>query len=314
MKTKYIRERAHDCGPRYKEIDIYPRFVGQTASAEQREQTRALERHESTLAQKNLNDKNARRHLLQLIPLNFTPGTGLHVTATYADEYLPGTEAEALADRANYLRRIKRACQNKGLKNPKFIAVTEYQEADPKQGRKAVRFHHHIILDCELGRDEIEALWAIGQGKARRRLGRVNADRLQFDKGNCEALVEYLLKYPKRRRRWTQSLGLKQPRHRAPNDEKYTNRQVEDICKSGAIFDPSFWAKKYKGWSVAEARPVYNDLVGWSIYLRLYKEPPPARKAAEKADPYKMSVGELAEWVEKRRAELKAQKGKGVKK
>ena len=314
MKTKYIRERAHECGPLYKEIDIYPRFAGQLASAEQREQTRALERHESTLAQKNLNDKNARRHLLQLIPLNFTPGVGMHLTATYADENLPASEDEALADRANYLRRIKRACKNKGLKNPKFIAVTEHQDADPKTGRRAVRYHHHIILECDLTRDEIEELWSTGQGKSRRRLGRVNADRLQFDKGNCEALVEYLLKYPNRRRRWTQSLGLKQPRHRAPNDEKYTNRQVADICTSGAIFDPSFWAKKYKGWSVAEARPVYNDPVGWSIYLRLYKEPPPAKKSAEKSTIYKKRLDELAAWVEKRRAEIKAQKGEGVKK
>lgn len=300
MGTKFTRCRIHDCGAFYREADIYPRFVG--GSADERAPYIELEKQESSLAQKNLNDRNARRHLLQLIPLNFTPETGTHTTLTYKDKFLPQSEEQALADRANYLRRIKRECKKQGLSNPKFIAVTEYQLPDENTKTKEVRYHHHIILECGLDRDTLEALWSRGQGKKRERLGRANADRLQFEHGNCEALATYLLKYPKRRRRWTQSLHLKQPKHRSPQDNKYTNRQIEKLCTSGQVYNAEYWEKQYKGWTVADVQPIFDERVGWSIYLKLYKprRPCPQKQTQQQVTRSKRPAALTADAVKKR--------------
>ena len=57
--------------------------------------------------------------------------------------------------------------------------------ADPDTGQKAVRFHHHVILKCQLTRDEIEGCWV----RKKKRMGTTNADRLQMDKSSLEALA-----------------------------------------------------------------------------------------------------------------------------
>ena len=98
----------------------------------------------------------------------------------------------------------------------------------------------------------------------------MGADRLQLDKGSLEALCNYLLKYPNRKRRWTQSRGLKQPERPRPNDTRYTKRKVERIVR-GEVYDPDFWHRQYPGYELAEARPVYRENTGWSIYLKMWR-------------------------------------------
>ena len=50
---------------------------------------------------------------------------------------------------------------------------------------KAVRSHYHVILKCQLTRDEIEGCWV----RKKKRMGTTNADRLQMDKSS---LVDYV--------------------------------------------------------------------------------------------------------------------------
>lgn len=270
MKRSYIREQRHVCGAQYMEVDIYPITVREHTAS-----TRAKKKKASDEVRCSLNSENARRHLRQLVNTNFTR-RDLHVTLTYDDEHLPQTDEAAARDLRNWLDRVARRCKKKNLTPPRYIGVTEH--AAPQSGRRGVRYHHHVILSCSLGRDELEALWHAGRGKKRmERMGTANADRLQLDKGSLEALCNYLLKYPNRKRRWTQSRGLKQPIRPRPNDTRYTRRGVERIVRTTA-HDPAFWQKQYPGFFLIEATPVYRDTTGWSIYLKLWRREEPQKR------------------------------------
>ena len=167
------------------EADIYPSF------GNKQDEPRTKKKRESRPSQKNLNDKNARRYLVQLGNGNFGIGD-LHVTCTYAKGTLPETEEEAERVVGNYLRRI--AYRRKKLKLPplKYILVTEYGYS--KDGDKITRIHHHIIMNGGMSRDEVEMMWTAERINWHKydtdpeymdqvgKLGWVNADRLQVDK------------------------------------------------------------------------------------------------------------------------------------
>ena len=97
----FIREKKTDCA-NYREVDIIPR----TEAAEQATRgKRGKKRKVNAQKQKDLNDKNAKRYLVQLGNGNFSIGD-LHTSCTYSEENLPGTVEEAEKIVTNYLRRI----------------------------------------------------------------------------------------------------------------------------------------------------------------------------------------------------------------
>ena len=97
----FIREKKTDCA-NYREVDIIPR----TEAAEQAARgKRGKKRKVNAPKQKDLNDKNAKRYLVQLGNGNFHIGD-LHTSCTYSEENLPGTVEEAENIVTNYLRRI----------------------------------------------------------------------------------------------------------------------------------------------------------------------------------------------------------------
>lgn len=260
MQKRFMREVKIPCSDNYMEVDIFP------ISQKQKNMPRGSKVTASRELQVNLNDKNAKRYLVQLINANFDE-RDLHITKTYSDDMLPDNVEKVERDRDNYLRRVAYACKKRGLPKPLYVCVIEYREGT--EDEKAVRFHIHLILKCELSRDELEAMWTRGGVK----LGFVNADRLQMDKYSLERLAKYLLKYPNRRRRWKQSKGLKKPERKRPNDGKYTKRAIERIVKNGECYNGDFWHKKYEGWELSECVPVWNECMGeWSVYLKLWRK------------------------------------------
>ena len=82
----FMREKKVDCG-QYREADIIPR----TEKAEKVVKGKRGKRKKvSEPKQKDLNEKNAKRYLVQLGNGNF--GTGdLHVSCTYDKDHLPGS-------------------------------------------------------------------------------------------------------------------------------------------------------------------------------------------------------------------------------
>lgn len=220
------------------EIEIYP------ITERERKQPRKRKEKESAPKQKNLNDKNAKKHLIRLINTNFTD-FDLSVHLTYADQSLPHTEDEARRDIINYLRRIKHYRKKNGLSPPKYIAVYEFKEADKDNQR--IRIHHHIIMSG-MDRDIAEELW----GK-----GRANADRLKADEFGYEGLARYITKDPKGAKRWTQSKNLKQPIIKV-NDYKFSRRKTEQLSRS--MEDRETFEKLYPGYTLTECKATVNEV------------------------------------------------------
>lgn len=275
MMNTVQRERRFICGrtrqeAQYQEIEIYTVGTGEHGRKREREITTG-----PPFSGKNPekwdghNAARARKWFTRLVNTNFTE-KDTHTVATYSDETLPEDEKQAGKDVDNFLRHLRDKCARKGLDRPEAIIVTEYQDENRETGQKAVRFHHHILLRCQLTRDEIESCW----NRKGRRLGRVNSDRLQMDKSSLEALANYLLKYTNRKHRWKRTRGIVDPITPRPNDSKYTRRGIEKIATDPAkLNDPAFWEKKYPGWALSEAHATYNEFWGWAITLKLHKPP-----------------------------------------
>ena len=246
----WMREQRTVCSMVYQEVDITPIKVPP--------RSRGKRTRSSTPVQQRLNDRNAVRYLIQLVNANFVEGRSYLLDPTYAPEHEPASLEEADTQLRRYLRRIAYACKRRGLTAPKYIAVTEERQ----------HFHHHIILQCSLSRDEVEALWSTGRGTARRSLGRVNCDRAQPEQGSLAARARYMVKARTARRRWRQSLGLKKPVRKRPVDNKYTQKGIEKAIHGGEAYDPRYWERKYPGWLCSGVEIEYNELER-APYVRL---------------------------------------------
>lgn len=264
MKRKcFIREKTIHCGiTGYKEIDIVPRTNIQDISVRGKRK-RVME---STLKQKNLNDKNSKRNMVQVVNGNFTE-EGVHLSATYSDKYLPKTIEEAKQVLTNFLRRMARKMKKKGIKL-KYVAVTEYNFA--RDDEELVRIHHHVIINGGLERDEIEDLWCGRRKRGEKkgeRLGWINADRLQLDKNGLEALCKYITKNKKSKKGWSSSRNLIRP-YSTKNDSKFSKREVERIAKSN---DPvKEIEEKYPQLDIVEVKVKHYEEDGWHIYVKAW--------------------------------------------
>ena len=282
----FYREKKIDCGS-YREADIIPR----TDSAEKAVKgRRGKSKKVSEPKQKDLNEKNSKRYLVQLGNGNLGAGD-LHVTFTYSEKYLPRTEAEAERRIGNYLSRIAYRRKKLGLPPLKYILVTEYGYAkdDPDHTGSPVRIHHHVIMNAGLDRDEVEMMWTAERinwrkydadhsyGDTVERIGYVNADRIQTNENGIEALCKYVMKNPRGKKRWSSSRNLIRPVERPPADGKYSKKKVEALAKSNDR-GLDFFQKRFPGYTIAEIRPEYYEETGWHIYLKMWKKPEKKQK------------------------------------
>ncbi|RCX20916.1 hypothetical protein DFR58_101118 [Anaerobacterium chartisolvens] len=237
------------------EVEIYP------ISPKQKKQPRGKKEKASTLKQKNLNDKNAKKHLIRLINTNFTD-KDLAVHLTYTSEELPRSEEEARKDIANYIRRVKHYRKKNNLPSLKYIAVFEYKEkaSGGREGKEPpVRMHHHVIMSS-MDRDAAEQLW----GK-----GRANADRLKADEYGYEGLARYITKDPQGSKRWVQSKNLDQPTVKI-NNHKYSKRKVEVLARTPD--DRQLFERLYPGYILNDCISQVNDITaGTHLYIRMRK-------------------------------------------
>lgn len=261
----FIREKKIECND-YVEVDIIPRTREQemTVKGKRPKKTKVSEPK-----QKNLNDKNARRYLIQVGNGNFGEGD-FHVTATYSAKNLPATVKEAEREIINYLRRVEYMRKKKGLSPLKYILVTEYRMSKSEE-EKPIRIHHHIIMNGGLERDLVEDIWSRRKKKGEKkgeRIGYINADRLQPNENGIEALCKYITKDPQGKKRWSSSRNLERPYSRN-NDHKYSKKKIERLAK-----DPehrAFFEKEYDQYEITSIEPIYNEETGWSFYLKMWK-------------------------------------------
>lgn len=270
----FIREKKIDCA-NYREVDIIPR----TDNAERAVKGRRGKRHRVTEPkQKDLNDKNARRYLVQLGNGNFGIND-IHLSLTYSNKYLPDNVEAAEREANNYLRRIAYRRKKLGIEPLKYILVTEYKNS--KEGTSIVRIHHHIIMNGGLSRDDVELMWTknrINWNKADdaeyrskiEQIGFANADRLQINENGIEALCKYITKEPCGKKRWSSSRNLERPVEQPPADYKYSRRQVENLAKS-CDCGKEYFEKRFANYNIADCRAEWYEETGWHIYLKMWR-------------------------------------------
>jgi len=243
------REKKIYSGP-ILEAEIFP------ISFKEKRKKRKDKKKLSSLTQKNLNDKNARKNLIRLINTNFT-NEDLAVHLTFDDKNLPATEKEAKKIRDNYIRRIKYAREKMGLPPMKFIIVYEY--SDDGENNKGVRKHFHIIMS-NMDRDTVEKLW---------KKGWANADRLQANEYGYEALGRYMSKKLHGEKRWQPSKNLDKPKVDV-DDTYFTRGKVEKIARCPD--DREFFENRYKGYVFTECEVMWNkENSRFYLYIKMRK-------------------------------------------
>jgi len=217
---------------------------------------------ESTPKQKRLNDKRSRRYFEALVRSNFGEGD-ICITPTYDDEHRPADEQEAAKKLSNYISRINYHRRKAGLPKAKWVAVTELT--------KTGRIHHHIIMDGGLSRDKVEELW---------RQGFCNADRLRPDKKKgLAALIAYLSKDPKGRRRWTSSHGnLTKPWTTVNDQPKAMSRKKMALMKDlpeDSDYMSQLIERDNPGYELIDVEKEYReDTSQWYFFARMKAKNP----------------------------------------
>ncbi len=220
---------------------------------------RARKAKESRQAQKNLNDKNAKKRLIRLLNANFTE-EDIWATFTYDKKHLPETPQQAQREMQNYIRRLSYYNKKHGGEPLKFIYVTEYED-DPEKGKK--RVHHHIVTNFR-DRDIAEKMWHGG--------ARTQARRLQPDEYGLEGLARYISKDPRGTKRYVCSKNLTQPTITVA-DRKITRKKARTIVENqgdaAAIF-----GSIYKGYCFNDIKAYFSEYAsGAYIYVRMWKPP-----------------------------------------
>lgn len=180
------------------EIEIYPQF---RSMDEVPPEGRTIKK-DNNKAQKNLNDKNARKYVERLINENFSD-RDIWMTLTYDDAHLPpdGDVDAAIKNVQKYIRRINYQRKKRGLPNAKYVYVTAYNpDAE-------IRWHHHIVMDGALDMETVESCW--------KQSSRNEVRRLQTDENGLSGMANYIVEEKNRvpsEKRWNSSQGLRDPR------------------------------------------------------------------------------------------------------
>ena len=235
------------------EVEIYPQFTNMN---EVPPEGRSI-RKDNDKAQRNLNDKNARKYVERLINENFTDND-LWITLTYDDEHLPpdGDIDAAIKNMQRFIRRVNYQRKKRGLSNAKYVYVTEYNPTEE------IRWHHHIVMDGQMKMDVVEACW--------KQSSRNEVRRLKKDENGLSGMANYIVKEKERvksEKRWNSSQGLKDPDIRVVHSKRPTKTQgsykkiatyVEEMRKGHEQVKAQM-KKWYPDFSFTDAGIYYND-------------------------------------------------------
>ncbi len=125
------------------------------------------------------NDRNRMRKLQRIILANFPNGRTVHLT--YRKGERPETMEEAMRQRKDFLKAMRKACRAAGIEW-KFIIVTE-------RGKRGQALHHHMIVEDRT--EPIDLLRTISKLWTH---GRVASTKMEMEEDGFEQLADYLLK------------------------------------------------------------------------------------------------------------------------
>ena len=125
------------------------------------------------------NDRNRLRKLQRIILANFPTGRTVHLT--YRKDERPETMEEAMRQRKDFLKAMRKACRAAGIEW-KFIIVTE-------RGKRGQALHHHMIVEDRT--EPIDLLRTISKLWTH---GRVASTKMEEEEDGFATLADYLLK------------------------------------------------------------------------------------------------------------------------
>lgn len=245
------------------EIEIYPEF--QKGQRGYIKKSALHKKKDSCRAQKNLNDKNARKYLERKLNANFGAGD-LWITFTYEKEKRPPTWEAAQNDIKNYLRRLNYYRKKEGLPKAKYIYVTEY-DPDAK-----IPFHHHLVMDGLLEMGIVESIWKKGR--------RNECRRIDPDENGIAGIAHYITEQRKGtqkaagkyKKRWGSSSGnLKEPEIKKTHP-RGLRKKVEKIVRWEDAAK-EIMQKDFPQYTFTAVERYYNDFnAQYYLYIKMRKE------------------------------------------
>ena len=249
MRKSYIREKKIRCGDEYMAVGVY-------AVTDQEHRKRGKKRKESDKGQKSRNKAASMRRKQRKVLANFDK-RGFFLTGTYEDCYLPDDEAACWKDVENYARRVKYAtCKRFGVEKEKIrLMLWAVRKGE------AGRLHMHGFAEC-VGLDErerrewremLEDLWRrrIPGTSEFEPLGTINVDRMDMGKllgkDGKNGTLGYL--YGHKERLWVETSTLRRPVEQAPNDTRWSRKQLRTACGEMAN-DAYWWSQRFPGWEL----------------------------------------------------------------
>lgn len=272
------------------EVNIYPVFSCK------KDAPRTKRQRETKQAQKNLNDKNARRKLMRIVNTNFAEGD-YWLTYGWDKNNMPGNEKQAQKDVSNFLRKVnykrkkdyeklekelvKIKARIKKYRNDSEMLEDlekEYKRTKEKMKEKEgkakyiyvlaytgeARPHFHMIIDgMGIDRDELEAMW----DKCKRKQTR----RIETDDEILSGMGNYIAGNQHGNKRWVSSKNLVQPKEPTRSYTKFTKRQAEKFARNIEI--EYTMEKVYKGFKFRRSEALTNNInTEFYIYAVLTKE------------------------------------------
>ena len=230
------------------ECEIYPVF-----GRDEAQKARAAKKNITSEKQKRLNAERARRHLVQLADANFTE-KDIHLTLTYRQET---TMEQCRKDVRNFLLRVKRYREKKGLPELKYIYTIEGNR-EKVRGAGVTRIHVHMLMNSGVSREKLEEMWEMGYA---------NADRLQPNERGLEEIASYIIKEANGGRKYCASRNLKQPQKRV-TDARTSNRTVKAIASDIRNEAKAEMERRYTAYKFVECKVYYSDQVD-GVYIRV---------------------------------------------
>lgn len=228
------------------EIEGYAIWDTQRTAAVARRQT---EKHREQVRAVHL--RNKQKHMRRLINANFGAGDIL-LTLTYDREQQPQNEQQASRDLRAFLRRLRRRRQKLGLPELKYIYTTE-----TTHGIQGTRYHHHLIINGGIQREEIEDMWH--KGLTNTRIARPDAFGLS---GWAHYITKQKATQEKASRRgFTCSRNLKKPQVTTAT-HKLSIRRMQQMAEDMERYGAEIFEKLYPGYALAE-RPE----IKWSAWV-----------------------------------------------
>lgn len=246
------------------EVEIYPEFTSMDQIPEEGR------KKDNRRAQKNLNDKNARKYVIRLINHNFGD-RDIWLTLTYRPGEEPENMEDAIHNMQNYIGRINYRRKKKGMEIAKYVYITEFSpEAE-------IRWHHHVVMDGGLDMDTVEEVWTKGD---RNRARRINRDEFGLTGMSCYMTKEKNRK--KNERRWNSSKNLKKfqvrkVRSKRPEARSGNYRKIGSYI-NGFVKDRAVLEEQVKKWypdkQYLDSAVYYNDFNGmFYIHVRMRRGP-----------------------------------------